>query len=127
MLIQVVLTHVAGQPLSTNQTVPFSGLCDVKILQVDIYTGSQNWFTITSNTLLKPPYMSKMIFSNHNGYTNGATITISDYMGKWYKFENVLINEKIDFKIFLNNNGNINFGSAIIWLDIEYAQRKLSL
>ena len=128
-MIQIVLTiPIAGAgPLSTVQSVPFYGRCDVKILRVDIHSiVAFNWFTITSNTLLKPPYLSKLIFMNCNYNAIDTRYPVADYLGNTFIMDDILIDGKIDLKITSQNNGNFTSASAnaVIWLDIEYSKNK---
>jgi hypothetical protein len=112
--------------LSNVASVPFVGMCNVKLIKADIYIGSvRSWFTLRSNTLLKPPYISKIILTNNNNRqalnpNNGIIGT--NWFGNFFKFENIFINGYIDFTIAFNDNETITSSSAgaIIWLDIEY-------
>lgn len=131
MLIQVVLPAPVNNngPLNVDYKVPFSGRCNVKFIQADTYSGIQSWYTITSNTLLNYPYLSKIVYSNTNGIQGDGRFPITSYFGDLFKIENVLINGYIDLKITVRNNTNFTSGSTyvILWLDIEYNKNKYLL
>jgi len=134
MFIQIVLSAPVGNngPMTTNQVVPFDGLCNVKILQVDInssnFNSQFNWFTIRSNTLLKPPYISKILISNSNNYQYVVDnrYQVSEHFGNSFIINDILINGKIDITINVNDNNNFTGTSpyCILWLDVEYSPRK---